>query len=239
MLVPSARRPVSWLLCSLLVAACADDSSPTASGEASSGTTAATSSEGGTSSGPAGSDTTTAAQTSTTQGPDGTSSTGSTSSDDGSSSESGASSSSDGSSSSSGTTTGEQGNVVYTAVAIPGGLDRIRIHKANLDTDTCTWMVLVAPSAVSAYPAVATPEGWSLEEVGINDVAATCSVNNPAMFGAEAAIDAEGTVEFGELGGSGLYPCSLDVDTSLEFQGLLQVPQMDTMVATDLAVTDC
>lgn len=137
-------------------------------------------------------------------------------------------------------TTGGQGNVVYSAIAIPGGLDRIRINKANLDDDRCTWVVLVAPDIPSTYPGLTVPAGWSVESVSINDVAVACDSDNPAMFGFEAALDANGSIEFGMLGGGGLYPCMVDIDATFDFQGMLPgIPPTDAMLAIDIPVTGC
>ena len=134
-------------------------------------------------------------------------------------------------------TTGAAANIDYTAIAIPGGLDRVRINKTNLDEDRCTWMVLVSPAIPGQYPGVAVPAGWSVESISISDVAAACSSDNPAMFGSEPALDANGTVTYGALGGMGLYPCTVDVDLTADFQGLLPgVPPMDDMVATSIPV---
>lgn len=139
-----------------------------------------------------------------------------------------------------GTTTGDPGNVVYSAIPLPGGLDRIRIHKADLDADRCTWIMLVYPGFAGPYPGVTVPAEWSVESITINDVAAACASDNPGMFGGEAAIDASGTVTFGMPGAGGLYPCTVDIDASFDFQGLLPgIPPMDDMVATDIPVTGC
>ncbi len=157
-----------------------------------------------------------------------------------SSSEDGSTSSGSAGSSSSGSTTDGQANVEYSAIALPGGLDRIRIHKANLDADTCTWLVLVAPAMPGSDPGLEVPAGWSVETVAINDVAAACASGNPAMFGAEAALEAVGSVEFGKLGGTDIYPCTVDIDATFDFQGLTPgIPPTDTMSSSEIAVTGC
>lgn len=139
-----------------------------------------------------------------------------------------------------GTSTGGQGNVVYSAIAIPGGLDRIRINKADLDNDRCTWVILVAPALPGSYPGLAVPAGWSVESVSINDVAVACNSDNPAMFGSEPALDANGTITFGMLGGGGIYPCMVDIDALFDFQGVLpMIPPMDDMLAVDIPVMGC
>jgi len=165
-------------------------------------------------------------------------STGSTGSEDtGDTSDSG---DTDGSGDSDGSeSTGSPGNVVYTAIALPGGLDRIRIHKADLDNDRCTWAVLVSPAKFSRFP-ITTPAGWAIESASINDVAAACDADTPGMFGAEAATMGVGSVAFGPLGVSGIYPCTVDVDVDLTFAGVLPgIPPNDVMDATNIAVTGC
>lgn len=178
--------------------------------------------------------------TTSTSSPEETSSTGGS---EGSSSESSETGPGEGSSSTGpmvGTSTGDPGNVVYSAVALPGGLDRIRIHKADLDADRCTWVVLVAPPIAGPYPGMMVPAGWSVESISINDVAAACDADNPFMFGSEPALDANGTIGFGMLGGTGIYPCTVDIDAVFDFQGILpMIPPMDAMTAAAIPVTGC
>lgn len=148
--------------------------------------------------------------------------------------------SSDGTGAPPATTTGGPGNVVYSAIAVPGGLDRIRINKADLDNDRCTWVILVAPPTADMYPGMTIPAGWSVESIAINDVAVSCDAGNPAMFGSESALDANGSITFGMLGGGGLYPCMVDIDALFDFQGILPgIPPMDDMLAVDIPVMGC
>ncbi len=136
--------------------------------------------------------------------------------------------------------TGDLGNGVYSAMAMPGALDRIRINKANLDDNRCTWIVLAAPPGPSFFPGITVPVGWSVESVFINDIAAACDSDNPVMFGSELAIDANGAVMFGMIGGTGIYPCTIDIDAVFDFQGILPgIPAMDAMVASDVPVMGC
>ncbi len=134
-------------------------------------------------------------------------------------------------------TTGAQGNVVYSAQALPGGLDRIRIFKRDLDADRCTWVVLVAPALPGMYP-VTTPAGWSVESISISDVGAACDSASPAMFGSEPATSATGDVAFGMMGA--VYPCELDIDVTADFAGILPaIPPQDTLLAASIPVTGC
>ncbi len=128
-------------------------------------------------------------------------------------------------------------NVLYTAVAIPGGLDRLQIRKADMDQNRCLWVTLVWPGegGGGAFPGVTTPAEWGVDNIGGNDDAAACAADVPSMFGGEAADDASGTVTFGRLGGAGHYPCTVDIDVDLQFPGLL-VGTEETMFATGLVV---
>ena len=134
-------------------------------------------------------------------------------------------------------TSGAQGNVVYSAVALPGGLDRIRIFKRDLDNDRCTWVVLVSPAIAGMYP-VMTPGNWSVESISISDVGMACDSDNPAMFGSEPATAAVGDVMFGMMGA--VYPCEVDIDVTADFAGILPgIPAQDTLTAAAVPVTGC
>jgi len=231
------------VLVSLVVVACGDedpssdsDGSSTTSAASTGMTTVADDSPGTSGGSTGGSSGETADGTGTTGG-----TTGATGTTGASESTGGSTGSTDGESSGStdGTTgtTGATANIDYTAIAIPGGLDRVRINKANLDEDRCTWVVLVSPPIPGQYPGVTLPAAWSVESISINDVADACSSGNPAMFGSEAALDADGTLTFGDLGEVGIYPCTVDVDLTMDFQGILPgIPPMDDMVATSIPV---
>lgn len=133
--------------------------------------------------------------------------------------------------------TGAQGNVVYSAEALPGGLDRVRIFKRDLDADRCTWIVLVAPPIAGMYP-VTTPAGWSVESISISDVGMACDSASPAMFGSEPATAAVGDVTFAMVGA--IYPCEVDLDVTADFAGILPgIPAQDTMNAAAIPVTGC
>ncbi len=233
-MLSSTTRSLLALL--VLSVACGDDSVPTADG---SGTTGPNDPSSSTTSSSGVADTTTTPP-SDTSGPSssGPGDSGSTNATSTTSSDSGASSDSTGPMQ--GTTTDDPGNVVYSALALPGGLDRIRIHKADLDEDRCTWVVLVAPELPNMFPNVTVPAGWSVESVTINDVAAACSADSPSMFGGEGAVGGNGTVTFGMVGGSGFYPCTIDIDAVFDFAGMLPgIPMMDAMVAAAVPVAGC
>jgi hypothetical protein len=133
--------------------------------------------------------------------------------------------------------TGAAGDVLYRAEALPGGLDRIRVFKEDLDADRCTWMVLVMPGGVSPY-AVMAPAGWAVESISASDAGAACNSDSPAMFGSEPAVAATGTVTFGLAGA--VYPCEIDVDVTADFAGVLPgIPPQDTLQSTSLPVSGC
>lgn len=131
----------------------------------------------------------------------------------------------------------EGDGVVYSARVIIGGLDRVEVRKADYNEDLCVWLRLVWPAGGgAAYPGVTTPTGWAVESISINDVAAACEEDNPTMFGAEAAIDASGTVPFGRLGQLH-FPCTLDVDVEAQFSANLPgIPTHVEMTASAIVV---
>ena len=138
-----------------------------------------------------------------------------------------------------GTSSGGQGNVEYSAQVLIGALDRILVFKEDLDADRCTWIVLVSPAIGGAYD-VTTPANWSVEQINISDVGDACGSPSPAMFGAEAATSAEGTIELGAIGGTGVYPCDVTVDVTATFTGLLPgIPPSDVLDADAIPVTGC
>lgn len=233
----SHLRPCSVLCLALAVTACGDDTTGTGSTTTGSTTTGPSTVADTSSTGPTSTPGSTGS-TGSTSTADPTGSTGSSSGPDPSTSGSSGSSGSDSSGSES--STGNQGNVLYTALAVPGGLDRIRINKADLDNDRCTWVILVAPAIPGTFPGMTIPAGWSVESVSINDVAIACDSDNPGMFGGEAALDANGTIGFGMLGGTGIYPCTVDIDATFDFAGMLPgIPPTDDMIAVDVPVAGC
>lgn len=230
----------------VLLSGCGDDAQPGCDPD--DACVAGTGSSGGSGSGTGpGASATSAAQTSAetgegSVGPDpddsgGTTVTVATTSDGGGTTDGGATT--DGSSGTDGGSTTGEGNVVYTAEALVGALDRIRIFKEDLDADRCTWIVLVSPSIGGAY-AVTTPEGWGVEQIDISDVGATCGSRSPGMFGAEAATAATGSIELGAIGPTGVYPCDVTVNVTAEFAGVLPgIPASDVLDAVQIPVDGC
>ena len=126
---------------------------------------------------------------------------------------------------------------IYTARAIIGGLDRIEVRRQDPNADTCMWLRLVHPHVGGDY-SVTTPMSWSVEQIAINDVAISCTAENPSMFGAEGATGATGLVTFGMVGPSG-FPCEIDLDIEAEFNGFLpNIPPVASMAVSNLPVTD-
>lgn len=134
---------------------------------------------------------------------------------------------------STGSTTGGS-PISYSAVAIIGGLDRVRIAKADHDADLCTLLSLVSPASMGPLT-ITTPEGWSVEFASISAGAAACGGQEPPQ--GVIATAGTGTVGFGELGVA--FPCSIDVDVQLEFPADMQVPTDDAMSAVAIAVDGC
>lgn len=135
------------------------------------------------------------------------------------------------------TSTGGEGNVEYSAVAIVGGLDRLRVFERDLDADRCTWITLVAPQVDGQYEIV-TPAGWAVENVMISDMGDACGADTPDMFGAESATAATGTVTFANMGA--VFPCLVTVDVEAMFAGMLpNIPPVDVLAATDIPVDGC
>lgn len=136
--------------------------------------------------------------------------------------------------------TGDPGNVEYSAQALIGALDRILVFREDLDEDRCTWIILVSPGFAGPYDDVSTPKGWSVQSIQANDVGEACGSPSPSMFGAETATAAEGTIELGAVGPSGVYPCDVTVDVTAMFDGLLpNVPPSDLLEAVAIPVTGC
>jgi hypothetical protein len=126
--------------------------------------------------------------------------------------------------------------VVYSAIAVPGGLDRIRIFKSNFDDDLCTRLTLVWPSEGGAPWQVDTPPMWGVEGADLTEGAAGCEGPMPG-FG-EPATGATGSVTFGMMGQ--VFPCEIDVDVTLDFAGAMApLPMSDTMAAMGIAVEGC
>ena len=125
----------------------------------------------------------------------------------------------------------------YSAQALPGGLDRLRILKRDLVADRCMWIVLVAPKLMSIFR-IDTPKGWSVESVRITDGGPACDFDTPEMGGFEDATAASGTITFRMPGA--VYPCTVDIDASADFAGTLPgIPPTDTMTATGIPVAGC
>jgi hypothetical protein len=133
-------------------------------------------------------------------------------------------------------TTGPLSELEYQAVAIPGGLDRVRVFGHHPTEDWCVWITAVTPSQVSAFP-IETTKNWAVESIRISDVGEACGAQSPDMFGAENATAASGTLE---LYDGVPFPCLVDVDVTTEFEGLLPgIPGTVEMLAVAIPVTGC
>lgn len=141
--------------------------------------------------------------------------------------------------STSSTSTGASSNVSVRAIALPGGLDRVRLFAADPDAGVCLFVTLVQPAVAGQLPDVATPPEWALESAVINDVPAACELDNAIMFGGDPAVAGTGTIAFGAFGG-GVFPCSLDIDATFDFEPTLPgVPVSYTLQVDDVPVDGC
>jgi hypothetical protein len=212
--------------------ACACASDDGASAETDGGTTDASSSPSTSSTtGPSSSTDATASGSGSTSSGNASSEDSSTSSNDTTTTGNTSSSGSSGSSSSdgSGTATGPNGDGIYAAIAIPGGLDRIRVTKRNDDDGTCTWAVLVTPSNGGVF-AVTVTDPWTVESMGTNNDPDSCDDNPPVAT--EDATSATGTIDLD--GVMTVFPCTVDIDVTIDFPS-----DEVAMIADDIPVTGC
>jgi hypothetical protein len=125
----------------------------------------------------------------------------------------------------------------YRAVAIPGGLDRIRVMKRSDSAGTCTFVTLVTPSNGAPFDVTVT-NPWVIESIAINDVPESCASDNPFESGGEYAVAATGTIDHADA--MGAFPCTVDIAIDIDFDPmLLPVPESDVMNAMDIAVSGC
>ena len=118
--------------------------------------------------------------------------------------------------------------MTYTALAQPGGLDRVFIDRHDPDTDICTRVVLVWPGQQMNFN-VMTPVEWGIESIN-NYQPADCS-----NFGAPKPINTgTGEVLFIGLDQFDHFPCTLDFDMTLDVMG--NPPTLD-FAAMNLIVT--
>jgi hypothetical protein len=157
--------------------------------------------------------------------------------------DSGTTSGDDGTTSGGTGTTSGQGNLEYAARAMPGGLDRIFIRKADYDEDLCGHLALVWPSEPPGpFPDVTTPTQWAVEIAAVFQGTTDCLDLQATPPGAsEYADTVSGYVDF-EFNNPGFYPCSLDLDVTMTFAPVAPqpwIPDALTMAALDLAVEGC
>jgi hypothetical protein len=107
-------------------------------------------------------------------------------------------------------TTGEPDNSTYSAVAFPGGLDRVIITRVDPDAPSCTQMVLVLPG-FDAYD-VDIPNMWAIEEIRSWDQL-DC---DPMVTVDSLGEGGTGTIEFLGTDAFDLYPCALAIDVEID-----------------------
>ncbi|MEM6993656.1 MAG: hypothetical protein AAF721_24295 [Myxococcota bacterium] len=223
------RRIAFASLCLCCAVACGDDGTP--SGDGSGGSTTASAGERTTSSGAAADTNTPGDAADSTGVPPGDSSSGGGTTGDPTTS---GTTSSDTTAAGS-TTTGEPDASVYGAQALPGGLDRVIVTRANEAEMTCTRMVLTAPLRQDEFD-IDLPDPWRVESVVLFESTTDC----PDGAGPDATItDGTGTIEFLELDGLALYPCAIGLDLSLTVPGMPGAPQVWSAASVDVAGTNC
>jgi len=126
----------------------------------------------------------------------------------------------------------------YAARFFTGGLNRILIHKAENTGDLCTRVSLVFPEIINDDYTIATPKGWSVENIEIAKGAAECLnlENFPPLSVVSHA--AAGTISW-----MAQEPCPelLDIGVTAEFTAgdLPWVPTKDQLFAEALAIEGC
>ena len=100
----------------------------------------------------------------------------------------------------------------YSAVIMPGGLDRVVITRVNIDEPNCTRMTLWSPQNSDMFD-FDMPQDWAVEEV-LNWKQGFCPDDNadPDTFPDEGT----GTISFPALDGLGIYPCAINIDIELD-----------------------
>jgi hypothetical protein len=99
---------------------------------------------------------------------------------------------------------------MYTAVAMPGGLDRVRITRVSTADQTCMMMTLVSPMTVDGFD-IDIPDPWRIESIA-RWAQTTCTGDMNAF-----ADTATGTITFGGLDALSIYPCLLSFDVDINF----------------------
>lgn len=107
-------------------------------------------------------------------------------------------------------TTGDPDNSVYSAVAYPGGLDRVIITRVDPDAPSCSEMVLVLPG-FDDY-SIDMPAMWAIEEIRVWDQI-DC---DPMVTIDSLGEGGSGTIEFLGTDAFELYPCALAIDAEIE-----------------------
>jgi hypothetical protein len=126
-------------------------------------------------------------------------------------------------------TTGDPDNSVYSAVALPGGLDRVLITRVDPDAPSCSEMVLVLPG-FDAY-SIDLPAMWAIEQIRVWDQL-EC---DPGVTIDALGEDGFGTLEFLGTDAFDLYPCALAIDAEIELD---TDPPSSMNFVTDFVMVD-
>lgn len=140
-----------------------------------------------------------------------------------------------------GVTTGEEEGV-YVARYFAGGLDRVMIRKAELQSDRCTSLTLVWPGdgLTNQNDPIDRPAGWGIEAASITQGAQACLQWDPPDPPAVEDSAGLGVITW-MTSEPWMCPPTLDIEVTLEFISgdLPWVPMKEQLSATGLVVDGC
>ncbi len=132
-----------------------------------------------------------------------------------------------------------QASEAYSAEAYFGGLDHLRVKKADKARDVCVTLHLARPTESSPGFAFTMPMEWGVVNAEISNKAADCYAQPGQQMGmAVGATGGMGTISF-EVPPNGFFPCTVSVMGSLAFPpGEPWVQSSEALSAVDVAVKD-
>jgi hypothetical protein len=113
-------------------------------------------------------------------------------------------------------TPGDNGR--YGAAVIIGGLDRIRVTRADDAAGTCDQLILVSPSGGggTGLTGIHVPMGWSLESATRSGRIADCDAMATVGGAGERATSGVGEITATMSSATG-FPCRLELNVDLAF----------------------
>lgn len=124
--------------------------------------------------------------------------------------------------------------VLYRAVTIVGGINRLVITKWDVRRRLCFRLQLASAWNPSALP-LELPGRWGVERAGVTTDAATCDVPYPPPRPATNASGGSGYVRW-----MGLRPCVIDLDVELVFDPAAPgVPARERLTSSGLTPPGC